>query len=105
MNKDSKYCELNPDVECTNCNKCNVCDLDSGKLCDNCGKCIGLEDADYGEIEIEGILDNEYEVEDYICDKKELDRLHRMDSSLSKERAGDYDFIEDIPELREKFNK
>lgn len=105
MNKEIDYCELNPEVVCTNCNKCDICDLDSSKLCDNCGKCIGLDSADYGEIEIEGILDDEYQVDDYISSKEELDKLHRMDSNLKKERAGDYDFIEDIPELREKFNR
>ena len=39
---------------CTGCLECEVCDLDSPKICDNCGKCIEIE-SDYAEIEIESI--------------------------------------------------
>lgn len=30
------------DRECIECGECNLCDLDPTKVCDNCGKCIGL---------------------------------------------------------------
>lgn len=40
--------------ECIECGECNVCDLDSNKICDNCGKCINI-DSDYAEIEIDSI--------------------------------------------------
>lgn len=105
MNKEYKECLLDKGALCNNCNECDICDLDSSKLCDSCSKCINLDLADYGEIEIEGLLDNECEIDDFISDREELDRLHRMDSSLKSERAGDYEFIEDIPELKKRFDK
>ncbi len=40
--------------ECIECGECNMCDLDSGKICDNCGKCIELK-SDYAEIGIDSI--------------------------------------------------
>lgn len=42
------------DRDCIECGECNMCDLDSEKLCDNCGKCIEVE-SDYAEIEIESV--------------------------------------------------
>ena len=42
------------DRDCIECGECEVCDLDSTKICDNCGKCIEIE-SDYAEIEIESI--------------------------------------------------
>lgn len=30
--------------ECTGCLECETCDLDPLKVCDNCGKCIQMED-------------------------------------------------------------
>lgn len=42
------------DRECIECGECNMCDLDPGKICDNCGKCIEI-DSDYAEIEIESV--------------------------------------------------
>ena len=42
------------DRKCIKCGECNICDLDSAKICDNCGKCIGL-DADIRAIEIDEI--------------------------------------------------
>ena len=44
------------DRECIDCNECNICDLDPGKICDNCGKCIDSDDRDYREIIIDDIL-------------------------------------------------
>lgn len=46
--------------ECIDCGECMVCDIDPNKICDNCGKCIEVED-DYAEIlidEIEGAVDD-----------------------------------------------
>ena len=42
------------DRECTGCGECDRCDLDPGKICDNCMKCVN-GDADYRGVEIEGI--------------------------------------------------
>ena len=47
------------DRACIECGECNVCDLDPGKICDNCGKCIGLgggEDAPEYHIIVAGSL-------------------------------------------------
>lgn len=40
--------------DCIECGECNMCDLDTEKVCDNCGKCIEV-DSDYAEIKIESI--------------------------------------------------
>ena len=38
-----------------------MCDLDPNKICDNCGKCIGLDHTDkspeYRAIKVDGIID------------------------------------------------
>lgn len=31
--------------ECTGCLECEICDLDENKICDNCGKCLDIQDA------------------------------------------------------------
>lgn len=30
--------------ECIGCLECEICDLDKNKICDNCGKCIDIQD-------------------------------------------------------------
>lgn len=50
-----KQCVLY-DRECINCNECNICDLDPGKICDNCEKCLKLEENDYKGVVIDEIL-------------------------------------------------
>lgn len=46
--------------ECMGCGECDKCDLDSAKICDNCGKCIE-SDREYNEIKIdEIIIDDKY---------------------------------------------
>jgi hypothetical protein len=32
------------DRKCTRCLECDMCDLDPNKICDNCGKCIEMDD-------------------------------------------------------------
>ena len=32
------------DRECIGCLECETCDLDPKKVCDNCGKCIEMDD-------------------------------------------------------------
>ena len=32
------------DRECIGCLECETCDLDPNKVCDNCGKCIEMDD-------------------------------------------------------------
>lgn len=44
--------------ECTGCGECDICDLDSSKICDNCGRCIETE-KEYNEIKIDEIVIDE----------------------------------------------
>ena len=30
--------------ECIGCLECEICDLDKNKICDNCGKCLDIQD-------------------------------------------------------------
>ena len=30
--------------ECIGCLECEICDSDEGKICDNCGKCLNIQD-------------------------------------------------------------
>lgn len=43
--------------ECIDCGECDVCDLDDGKICDNCGKCLNIRDD--AVIKIDGIITDE----------------------------------------------
>ncbi len=47
-------CVLDPEKTCIECGECNICDLNPGKLCDNCCRCIEPEN-DFETIEIDGI--------------------------------------------------
>ena len=42
--------------ECINCMECMTCDLDPVKICDNCGKCIEVQDV--ASIKIDKIFTN-----------------------------------------------
>lgn len=59
MNKNPKMlgqeCVLY-DRECIGCLECETCDLDPHKLCDNCGKCIEVQDV--ASIKIDKIYTN-----------------------------------------------
>ena len=53
MNKKmKKQCEIY-DRECIDCGECEFCDLDPSKICDNCGKCVQMDD--YYTLKIDGI--------------------------------------------------
>lgn len=100
--KKVKMCELDPNKVCDNCNKCNMCDLDPTKICDNCGKCLETS-SDYLEIPIEGICNNADDVEDYIYDvEEECQPLTENDDTSDNDNV---EFIEDIPELKDKYDK
>ena len=30
--------------ECIGCLECEICDLNKNKICDNCGKCLNIQD-------------------------------------------------------------
>ncbi len=42
--------------ECIGCLECETCDLDPNKVCDNCGKCIDMQD--FASIKIDKIYTN-----------------------------------------------
>ena len=50
------------DRECTGCLECDVCDLDPNKVCDNCGKCIEMDDV--ASIKIDKIYTNPNEYQE-----------------------------------------
>ena len=43
MEKIGQKCVLY-ERECTGCLECEICDLDKNKICDNCGKCLNIQD-------------------------------------------------------------
>ena len=65
------------DRECTECGECNLCDLDPTKICDNCGKCIGLDHGkdspEYRAIKVDGIIDETMDPDEYLYDEETLD--------------------------------
>lgn len=52
----SRQCIIE-DRLCSECGECDICDLDSNKLCDNCCKCIDI-DSDYKTIDIDEIIED-----------------------------------------------
>ena len=44
------------DRKCIGCLECETCDLDPNKVCDNCGKCIEMDDV--ASIKIDKIYRN-----------------------------------------------
>ncbi len=55
MEEKVKHCIIVEENICDNCGFCNMCEYDSTKVCDNCMKCLGLEDNDYRGILIDSI--------------------------------------------------
>jgi hypothetical protein len=99
MAKTIKYCELDENKICDDCNQCNICDLDDTKTCDSCGKCIDMEDGkDYIEVDIDGVFDENEEAEEYISDMPTT-------SNEAGVEYFEYDYIEDIPELKNEYDQ
>ena len=62
---EAKRCVLY-DRDCIDCGECDMCDLEPGKVCDNCGRCIH-SDAEYNTVLIDQIVkpeDEQYVAED-----------------------------------------
>jgi hypothetical protein len=97
------YCEFNSNKLCDDCNDCNICDVDSTKICNSCGKCIELEGLDYERVIIEGLVENHEELDEYILDDDNL--ISDIIGDEDNEFAGGFEYIEDIPELREEYEK
>lgn len=96
-------CELDEKKICDGCNECNICDLDPTKLCDSCGKCLELDDVEYKEVFIDGVLTSEEEANEYLYEDSELQTDD--DEVLPEDFEGGVEYIEDIPELKEKYEK
>ena len=73
---ETKRCVLYDRV-CIECGECNMCDLDPTKVCDNCGKCIGLEHTaispEYRVIKVDGNIDETMNPSDYLYDEETLE--------------------------------
>lgn len=54
--KPNQQCVLY-DRECTGCLECEMCDLDPNKICDNCGKCLNIQDD--AVIKIDAVITDE----------------------------------------------
>ena len=103
-----KTCVFESNKVCNNCGECNICDLDSNKLCNNCGKCLQLEGYDVKAIDIDEIIDDLSEVNEYdTCEEKiediniDIDSLKLLnrdlkDSDISLEYIDDVDGLNDL---------
>ena len=85
------------DRECIECGECNMCDLDPSKVCDNCGKCIGLgggENApEYRALKVDGIIDETMDPADYLYDEETLDDTDGFNDELDSMNAEMFPFI------------
>lgn len=79
----------------------DACDLNPEKICNSCGDCLGLNNNDFKVVRIDGLAPGEIELEDYILEDNTLGS-----SEGSKEDDDiDIEYIEDIPELKKKYDK
>lgn len=51
------------DRDCIGCLECETCDLDSNKVCDNCGKCLDIQDVASIKIDKIYVSEEEYEAD------------------------------------------
>lgn len=83
----------------------DFCDLDPEKICDSCEKCLGLTNSDYRIVRVDGLMENEnyVDIDEYLSE----DEIHDLDSEYDEAEndAFDVDYIEDIPELKEEYEK
>jgi hypothetical protein len=75
------------------------CDLNVTKLCDSCGKCLELDKSDFRVVRIEGIAPRDLEIDEYILEEATLDE------NIEEDNTFDALYIEDIPVLREEYDK
>ena len=67
-----KNCVLDESKICNDCGECNICDLNPNKICDNCMECLRTG-ADYNAIEIDEIIADGTDTEDYEQLRRDLD--------------------------------
>lgn len=51
------------DRDCIGCLECETCDLDPNKVCDNCGKCLDIQDVASIKIDKIYVSEEEYEAD------------------------------------------
>lgn len=71
------------DRDCIECGECNMCDLEPGKICDNCMRCVEVG-ADYNEVIIKDIVDgieNALPVEPAFASPEEQEALLKLQAS------------------------
>lgn len=60
-----KYCIFDDSKQCDDCNECNTCELDPGKICDNCCRCIEGEGEEYRKLNIREWQKTYYNEDEY----------------------------------------
>lgn len=69
--------------ECIECGDCSICDLDPNKICDNCGKCIGMNgELEYRAIMVDGIITADMNPADYLYDSETAATEQTADDEL-----------------------
>jgi hypothetical protein len=81
----------------------DTCDLNPNKICDNCEKCLEIDGVDYEEVIIEGFLEDESEVEEYLTEN--WIEKSSIENGCSEEENYEYEYIEDIPELKKQYDE
>lgn len=79
----------------------DTCDLNIAKICDSCGKCLELDSVDFKIIRIDGLAPEGIEVDEYILQDETLNK----DETLEENDLFDVEYIEDIPTLKEEYDK
>ncbi|ARC85065.1 hypothetical protein U732_3938 [Clostridium argentinense CDC 2741] len=81
----SKICIFDENKNCSNCNECNLCELNNNRACDNCGKCLQLEGYDVKAIKIDEVFE----------DKKQNTTFKNYNEKINIEDFSDFDLEED----------
>ena len=79
------------DRECMECGECNLCDLEPGKLCDNCMRCVD-DGSDYNEVVIEDIVDG---IENALPAEPALDKAKLQEAWQKLGNSGLWKNVED----------
>jgi hypothetical protein len=79
----------------------DICDLDSTKICNDCMECLGLDHSDYKIVQIDGLIGDISDVEDYNFENENISN----DTYLELNDTFEVEYIEDLPELKEEYDK
>lgn len=93
-----KMCILDERKKCNECGNCDICDLNPDKICDNCGKCINMENGEGKDILIDKIIEDPDEIKEYE-EGFSKDNLTGSDENLLNDYDDDYvrDEKDDLP--------